>query len=151
MAKKKQDEIEEKKDRSSAFSKSIEKRSIRSKIKLALLAEYKKGHFYTIPRCLFDTNNNEDRKLIEMLKQLYRESNQEDQAIPEGLFDLTSEEERREFLEILLRKKYKVVIDFSFVPEGLCTKEELAELEKIRSYNRKMKEIIHSRSIRKIL
>ena len=115
------------------------------------MSEYKKGHFYTIPRWLFDTNNNEDRKLIEMLKQLYRESNQEDQAIPEGLFDLTSEEERREFLEILLRKKYKVVIDFSFVPEGLCTKEELAELEKIRRYNRKMKEIIHSRSIRKIL
>ena len=68
-----------------------------------------------VPRCLFDTNNNEDRKLIEMLKQLYRESNQEDQAIPEGLFDLTSEEERRECIDRAIWEYTRNRIEYKWI------------------------------------
>ena len=126
MAKSKSEELKEKRIRNTHFSNFIKEKTIRDKVKFALLEEYRRGHFYSVTPNLFESNDEKDISDFELLKQTYLLSKDDNQAIPDGLFNLDDPAEINLLLNILSQKlRHGVIIDFSFIPKGKFTPNEL--------------------------
>lgn len=141
MAKSKSEELKEKRIRNTHFSNFIKEKTIRDKVKFALLEEYRRGHFYSVTPNLFESNDEKDISDFELLKQTYLLSKDDNQAIPDGLFNLDDPAEINLLLNNLSQKlRHGVIIDFSFIPKGKFTPNELMILERFKNFNEKNKE-----------
>ena len=119
MAKSKFEEIKEKRIRNLHFSNFIKDISQRDKLKHALLEEYKKGNFYSVPSKLFRQDDPKDMVELKRLRRIYLASEVYGQAIPEGLFDLEKPEERNLLFRNFAQKlNAGISIDFSFIPDA---------------------------------
>ena len=142
MAKSKFEEIKEKRIRNLHFSNFIKDISQRDKLKHALLEEYKKGNFYSVPSKLFRQDDPKDMVELKRLRRIYLASEVYGQAIPEGLFDLEKPEERNLLFRNFAQKlNAGISIDFSFIPDAPYTKNEIAMLDRFIAYSKKMREV----------
>ena len=125
MAEKK-DEIQK---RAQILGKHLKKTCKNEKIKYALLSEYKLGNFFSIPQGLFDLSNPDDVGELDKLKEIYLKSLKENQVIPDGLFDLSDEVERKKLRDsIQTKQSYDVIFDLTYIPKGLYSEEEYEDL-----------------------
>lgn len=142
MAKSKHEELKEKRYRNEYFSNFIKDISRRDKIKHALLEEYKKGNFYSVPPNLFRHYEPKDMAELKRLRKIYLLSKIDKQAIPEGLFDLEKPEERNLLFRSFAQKlNAGISIDFSFIPDAPYTKNEITMLDRFKNYSKKMQEL----------